>query len=55
MAFGIYYVKDTSLPVSKMCDRAGIAKQQIKGNYMKSYSEYDEKMQVHFTGTGSCQ
>lgn len=44
MAFGIYYVKDTSLPVSKMCDRAGIAKQQIKGNYMKSYSEYDEKM-----------
>lgn len=44
MAFGLYYVKDTSLAVSTMCDRAGLAKQQIKGNYMKSYSEYDEKM-----------
>lgn len=44
MAFGIYHVTDKSIPVSTMCDRAGLALQQSKGNYMKSYSEYDEAM-----------
>ncbi len=44
MTFGIYYVNNKNISVSTMCDRAGLALQQIKGNYMKSYNVYDERM-----------
>lgn len=42
--FGIYEVKDRSLPVSVMCDRARRAILQIKNDYHKKVVYYDDKM-----------
>lgn len=39
---GVYAVTDKSTPVDLMCDRAKMALNTIKGNYMKSYAVYDE-------------
>lgn len=41
--FGIYVVEDITLPVDIMCDRANLALQSIKGNYIKPYAFYKEK------------
>ncbi|MCR4790035.1 MAG: EAL domain-containing protein, partial [Treponemataceae bacterium] len=41
---GIYPVDDKFLPVSQMCDRANMALQSIKGNYLKKIVEYDKKL-----------
>lgn len=41
---GIYPVENTYLPVDQMCDRAHMALNQIKGNYMHRYAVYDESM-----------
>lgn len=40
---GIYIVRDRSLPISVMCDRANMASQEIKGNYLNRYAYYDEQ------------
>lgn len=41
---GIFIIDDITIPVSQMCDRAAMALQSIKGNYMKCISYYDEAM-----------
>lgn len=40
--FGVYEIDDKNLPVSQMCDRAKLALQTIKGNYLKKYAVYDD-------------
>lgn len=42
--FGVYIVEDTTLTVNEMYDRANIASQKCKGNYMENYAFYDEQM-----------
>lgn len=41
---GIYEIRDRDVPIDLMCDRAGMALQTIRGNYMKRYAYYDEKL-----------
>ncbi len=41
---GIYPVDNTFLPVDQMCDRAHMALNKIKGNYMTRYAYYDASM-----------
>lgn len=41
--FGIYLVKDVSIPINLMCDRATLAERTVKGNAMKFCAFYDEQ------------
>ena len=41
---GIYPVNNVFLPVDQMCDRARMALNKIKGNYMTRYAYYDASM-----------
>ena len=41
---GIYAVENRFLSVDQMCDRAHMALNKIKGNYMTRYAYYDESM-----------
>lgn len=41
---GIYPVVDVTLPVISMCDRAKMALQSIKGNYLKKSAFYDKSL-----------
>lgn len=41
---GIYIADDVNVPVSLMCDRARLALNSVKGNYVKRYSVYDAKL-----------
>lgn len=45
-AIGIYQVTDPTLSVEKMCDRAILALNSIKGNYLKHCALYDERLWV---------
>lgn len=47
LGFGVYQVKERDLPVSVMCDRANLALNRAKGNYLVMYGEYDEHMRQH--------
>lgn len=38
---GIYEIDDISVPVDQMCDRANLALQTIKGNYLRQIAYYD--------------
>ncbi len=42
--FGLYKVEDTSLKVSSMVDKARVAMETVKNNYMEPYAWYDESM-----------
>lgn len=42
--FGVYPVRDRSLSVSEMCDKANMALRKIKGRYRIVCKEYDEDM-----------
>ncbi len=42
--FGIYAVRDTAVSVDLMCDRAALALNSVKGNYVKSYAFYNQDM-----------
>lgn len=42
--FGFYIVDVVTLPVDIMCDRANLALRTIKGNYVKSYAIYDDRL-----------
>ncbi|MBN7771824.1 EAL domain-containing protein [Clostridium aminobutyricum] len=42
--FGMYIITDITIPVDLMCDRAGLAMQTVKGNYMKRYAFYDNNL-----------
>ncbi|MGE4213313.1 MAG: EAL domain-containing protein [Anaerotignaceae bacterium] len=41
--FGLYVVEDITMPVEIMCDRANLALQRVKGNFIKPYAFYKEK------------
>lgn len=41
---GIYPVSNSFLPVDQMCDRAHMALNKVKGNYMTRYAYYDKSM-----------
>lgn len=44
MHMGVYVVDDTKVPIGLMCDRADMALQMVKGNYLKHYSFYSEEL-----------
>ena len=41
---GVYPVIDINLPIDQMCDRASMALNKIKGNYVRRYNFYDVGM-----------
>lgn len=41
---GIYPIRDITVPIDQMCDRANLALHTIKGNYVKRYAVYDNKL-----------
>ena len=41
---GVYPVTDTTIPIDQMCDRASMALNKIKGNYVRRYNFYDAGM-----------
>ena len=41
---GVYPIIDINLPVDQMCDRASMALNKIKGNYVRRYNFYDVGM-----------
>ncbi len=41
---GIFRVTDTTLTVNQMCDRARLALNSVKGNYMTRYAYYDSAL-----------
>ncbi len=43
-AIGVYQIKDRTLSVEKMCDRAILASNSIKGKYQKFCAIYDENL-----------
>ena len=44
--FGIYPIDDIDLPVDIMCDRANLALQTVKGNYLKRYAFYNDELRA---------
>lgn len=42
--WGIYEIKDRSVSVEQMCDRAFLAAERIKGQYKKDVSRYDDEL-----------
>ena len=44
LVYGLYIIDDRTLPVSIMHDRAEMAKRTVKGNYVKRFAYYDEKL-----------
>jgi diguanylate cyclase (GGDEF)-like protein len=44
VSIGIYEITDINVPISQMCDRAYLSMATIKGNYVKRYAYYDNKM-----------
>ncbi len=47
LCFGIYKVDDREIPIRLMCDRARIAKREIKGNKLSNVSVYDDSIRLH--------
>lgn len=45
---GVYNVENVFLPVDQMCDRAHMALNKVKGNYINRYSYYDKSMRAQF-------
>ena len=44
VAAGLYHIDDVNLPVSRMCDRAILALNSVKGNYLKRVAVYDNHL-----------
>ncbi len=44
--FGIYLISDKTVPVDIMCERANIAKQNVKGNVNIRYKFYDDNLRA---------
>ena len=44
MKWGIYEITDRTVPVERMCDRALLALESIKGQYKKYYAVYDARL-----------
>lgn len=46
LSFGIYVIDDCNIPVRLMCDRARLAKKEIKGSALCNYAVYDDKIRL---------
>lgn len=46
LSFGVYKITDTEIPVRLMCDRARLAKKEIKGNALRNYAVYDDMIRL---------
>ncbi|MBO6137021.1 MAG: EAL domain-containing protein [Lachnospiraceae bacterium] len=46
LSFGIYMINKRDLPVRLMCDRARMAKQEIKNNSITNFAVYDDKVRI---------
>ena len=44
MRWGIYEIRDRSVPVEQMCDRAVLAAESIKGQYNQYFAVYDDAL-----------
>lgn len=44
VSIGFYHVKDRTLPISRMCDRAILALNSVKGNYVKNFAVYSDEL-----------
>lgn len=42
MAVGIYHIETSSIPVRLMCDKANMAKDTVKNNYIQNVAEYNK-------------
>ena len=47
---GVYRITDSSVPIDQMCDRAFLALQTVKGNYLQHVAYYDELLRVRMLG-----
>lgn len=50
-SFGIYLVKDVSIPINLMCDRATLAARTVKTSVMKFCAFYDEQYRTEILKT----
>ncbi|MDO4269795.1 MAG: GGDEF domain-containing phosphodiesterase [Eubacteriales bacterium] len=48
--FGLYVVEDLDEPVEHMVDRANMAMQTIRGNYLQNYAYYDDALRKNVLG-----
>ena len=46
LCFGIYKIHNRNTPVRLMCDRARMAKKEIKGNAFVNFAVYDDKLRL---------
>ncbi|MBQ7464533.1 MAG: EAL domain-containing protein [Lachnospiraceae bacterium] len=46
LSFGIYKIVDRDIPVRLMCDRARLAKKEIKGNTLTNFAVYDDRIRL---------
>lgn len=46
LCFGIYKIHNRNIPVRLMCDRARMAKKEIKGNAFVNFAVYDDKLRL---------
>jgi len=46
IAFGIYPIKEKTIPIAQMCDRASLAKRSNQNDLMKNYKFYDEEIRA---------
>lgn len=46
LCFGIYKIHNRTIPVRLMCDRARMAKREIKGNAFVNFAVYDDKLRL---------
>ncbi len=44
MHYGVYVIKDTTIPVNRMVDSAQLAQKSVKGNYDNYVAYYDERI-----------
>ena len=44
LSFGIYHIRNISVPINHMCDRAAMALKTIKGNAVQRFAYYDDKL-----------
>ena len=46
LSYGIYMISKRDIPVRLMCDRARMAKQEIKNNSITNFAIYDDKVRI---------
>ncbi|MBO6147901.1 MAG: bifunctional diguanylate cyclase/phosphodiesterase [Lachnospiraceae bacterium] len=46
LSYGIYKIESRDIPIRLMCDRARLAKKEIKGNMLTNFAVYDDKIRI---------